>query len=84
MAGRIRRKRRSYSKAFKRRVIAKTLVPGASVAAVALHHGLNANMVFMWRRDPRFGRGQATAFLPVWTVNLHAGLSRSRIRILSV
>jgi len=61
-----RGKRRSYSKAFKRRVVAETLEPGASVAAVARQHGLNANMVFLWRSDPRFGPGRdATAFLPV-------------------
>jgi len=60
------RKRRSYSKAFKRRVVAETLGPGASVAEVARRHGLNANMVFMWRGDPRFGPGRdAPAFLPV-------------------
>ena len=62
-----RRKRRgSYSKAFKRRVVSETLEPGASVAAVARGHGLNANMVFLWRRDPRFGPGKdAASFLPV-------------------
>ena len=66
MAGRTRWQRRSYSKAFKRRVVAETLEPGASVAAVARRHDLNANMVFMWRRDPRFGPGRDCAvFLPV-------------------
>ncbi len=66
MADRDRGKRRSYSKAFKRRVVAETLGPGASVAAVARLHGLNANMVFLWRRDPRFGPGRdAASFLPV-------------------
>lgn len=66
MADRIRWQRRSYSKAFKRRVVAETLVPGASVAAVARRHDLNANMVFMWRRDRRFGPGRgSTEFLPV-------------------
>ena len=61
-----KRGRRSYSKAFKRRVVAETLEPNASVAAVARRHGLNANMLFLWRRDPRFGPGRdATSFLPV-------------------
>ncbi len=62
-----RRKRRgSYSKAFKRRVVSETMEPGASVAAVARRHSLNANMVFLWRRDPRFGPGKdAASFLPV-------------------
>ena len=66
MADRGKRKRRSYSTAFKRRVVAETLEPGASVAAIARRHGLNANMVFLWRGDPRFGPGrEAIAFLPV-------------------
>ena len=66
MADQGKRRRRSYSKAFKRRVVAETLEPGASVAEVARRHGLNANMVFMWRGDPRFGPGRdVPAFLPV-------------------
>ena len=66
MTDRGKRKRRSYSTAFKRRVVAETLEPGASVASVARRHGLNANMVFLWRGDPRFGPGrEAIAFLPV-------------------
>ena len=66
MADHRRGKRRSYSTAFKRRVVAATLEPGVSVASVARHHGLNANMVFAWRRDPRFGPGgDAASFLPV-------------------
>lgn len=61
-----KRKRRSYSTAFKRRVVAETMEPGVSVAEVARRHGLNANMVFVWRGDPRFGPGrEAIAFLPV-------------------
>ena len=61
-----KRRRRSYSKAFKRRVVRETFEPGASVAGVARSHGLNANMVFLWRRDPRFGPGgEGTVFLPV-------------------
>lgn len=66
MAERSKRKRRSYPKTFKRRVVAETLEPGASVAAVARRHGLNANMVFLRRGDPQFGPGRGvTAFLPV-------------------
>ena len=66
MADHRKGKRRSYSKAFKRRVVAETLEAGASVASVARQHGLNANMVFLWRGDPRFGPGRdAPSFLPV-------------------
>jgi transposase len=61
-----KRKRRSYSTAFKRRVVSETFEPGASVATVARRHDLNTNMVFLWRRDARFGPGRdAPAFLPV-------------------
>ena len=66
MAARCIGKRRSYSKAFKRRVVAETFDLEVSVASVARRHGLNANMVFKWRRDPRFGPGRdAAVFLPV-------------------
>lgn len=60
------RHRRSYSKAFKCRIVAETLEPGASVAGAAPSHGLNANMIFLWCRDPRFGPGgDRSGFLPV-------------------
>ena len=34
----------------KRRIVEETLVEGASVARVALSHGVNANQVFGWRK----------------------------------
>lgn len=46
-----RRTRRAHSAVFKREVVAKTLQPGASVAAIALEHRLNTNLLFKWRRD---------------------------------
>ena len=49
-----KRVRRSYTKAFRRRVVAETFEPGASVAGVARAHGINANMLFGWRKDPRW------------------------------
>lgn len=65
-----KRVRRSYTKAFRRRVVAETFEPGASVAAVARAHGINANMLFGWRRDPRWMPRSAktpvgATFLPV-------------------
>jgi transposase len=42
--------RRKYTIAEKRRIAAETLQPGASVAVVAQSHGINANLVFGWRR----------------------------------
>ena len=44
-------KRRSYSPELKSQVVAQTQVPGASVAGVALSHGINANIVHRWLRE---------------------------------
>jgi transposase len=51
-------------------VVEETLEPGASVAKVALRHGVNANQVFQWRRlyrDGKLGTAPANAIklLPV-------------------
>lgn len=42
--------RRPHSKELKARVLAESSQPGASVAGIALSHGLNANLVHKWRR----------------------------------
>ncbi len=39
--------RRSWSLEERQRIVGEALAPGASVAAVACGHGLNANLVFM-------------------------------------
>ena len=46
-----RPKRRQWTAAFKRRVVAETLEPGASVSIVARRHDVNANQLFKWRRE---------------------------------
>ena len=43
-------RRRSFTEEFRRLVVKETLVPGASVSAVALKHRLNTNLLFTWRR----------------------------------
>ena len=40
--------RRTHSSEFKAQVLAACRQPGASVAAVALAHGINANVVHKW------------------------------------
>jgi len=42
--------RRVHDAQLKKRVIAACAEPGASVARIALEHGLNANLVHRWRR----------------------------------
>jgi transposase len=42
--------RRSWPRVEKRRIVEEAFRPGASVADVARSYGLNANLVFNWRR----------------------------------
>ena len=45
------RSRRQHERAFKDELIAQSLVPGASVAGIAMKGGINANLLFKWRRE---------------------------------
>jgi transposase len=47
--------RRVYTLEQKLRVVAEANVLGASVAEVARRHGLNANLLFSWRRQQQQG-----------------------------
>ncbi len=42
--------RRRHGEAFKRELVERSLQPGASVSALAQEHGVNANLLFNWRR----------------------------------
>lgn len=42
--------RRRHSRELKAQILAECAEPGASVAGVALAHGINANVVHKWRR----------------------------------
>jgi transposase len=48
-------RRRTRSLDERKRIVEEALAPGASVAAVARRHGLNANLVFKWIRRSREG-----------------------------
>jgi transposase len=62
-------RRRTYSEALKVQVLAECAAPGASVAKVALSHGINANVVHRWRQLSREGKPTVPAissgFVPV-------------------
>ena len=45
------RTRRQHEREFKEDLIAQSLVPGASVAAIAMKGSVNANLLFKWRRE---------------------------------
>ena len=55
------RRRRQHSEMFKRDLVARSLEPGASVAAVAMAGGVNANLLFGWRRRHLDGLAPAGA-----------------------
>lgn len=48
--------RRRYSATMKAQVVAACNEPGASVAKVAMAHGINANVVHRWRQLAREGK----------------------------
>jgi transposase len=45
--------RRQHDRSFKANLVEQSLQPGASVAVIARHNGINANLLFKWRRDHR-------------------------------
>jgi transposase len=61
------RARRVHDAQLKSKVLAQCSQPGASVAAVALAHGLNANLVHKWRRGIGLQRTGLKAGLPART-----------------
>ena len=64
-----RPKRRFYSSELKTQVMQECRQSGASVAGVALSHGINANIVHRWLREQTTSalmpQLQARAFVPV-------------------
>jgi len=65
--------RRVHSAEFKAKVMAQCREPGASVAAVAMAHGVNANVVRKWlagnglKRSARVMQGHASTAAPART-----------------
>lgn len=62
-----RASRRQHDRAFKQELVRQSLEPGASVSAIAMRSGINANMLFKWRREHVRAAGGSTAavLLPV-------------------
>ena len=86
-----RRVRRFWSDDEKRRIVAQSHAPGVSVSVVARRYDVNSNLIFTWRRDPRYKPAAdaegAPSFLPVEVVSEPsprlepAGASEGRIEI---
>ena len=69
--------RRFYSPEFKTQVLQECRQSGASVAGVALSHGVNANIVHRWLREPTpsalVPQSRSNAFVPVTLNDLAPG-----------
>ena len=76
-----RKTRRVYSRKFKREVVARCLEPGASVSAIALAHGINANVIRKWLPRQKLASARAlSTMLPV-TVQSAAPIATIKPRI---
>jgi transposase-like protein len=63
------RRRRFWSSDEKRRMVAESFTPGASVSTVAQRYGVNANLLFTWRRrEARNASVNSTACQSLHTV----------------
>ena len=65
--GPVHRRRRRWSEAQKRQIVAESHEPGVSVTVVARRYNVNANQVFTWRqlyREPARDAGSGR-FVPV-------------------
>jgi transposase len=93
MAGEIRERRQRYSAELKAQILAECEAAGASVARVAMAHGINANVVHRWRQLVREGGARrtrpsttqvtaaATSFVPVVVGDPPAGAKAEEIHI---
>ena len=62
----VRKGRPNHSEEFRRRLAAAACEPGVSVSKLAREHGINANMLFTWRRRYQAQQQQeAAVLLPV-------------------
>ena len=86
VAGITGRPRRQHDRACKTELVEQCLLPGASVAAVALAGGVNANLLFKWRRDHLRSKrlsgaasSSSTVLVPVQvTTGMASGVGRSQ------
>jgi transposase len=73
-----RKGRPNYPIDFKLRLAQQACEPGVSVSHLALEHGVNANMLFKWRRHYRAGQLGATpspTLLPVTVTDAPAPMT---------
>jgi transposase len=67
------RKRRSWTRDEKRRIVEESLLEGASIAEVARRHALNANLLFTWRRKMGVEPTEQPGPIPILPVTIAPG-----------
>jgi transposase len=93
MASESRERRQRYGAELKAQIMAECEAPGASVARVAMAHGINANVVHRWRQLAREGgvrrrqpsttpvTSTSTSFVPVVVSDTPTGAKSGEIQI---
>ena len=56
-------RRRAHDAAFRARMVAESLTPGARVQELARRHGICASLIYRWRREATPQVGAASAVL---------------------
>ena len=69
------RRRRSWTRDEKRRIVDESLQDGASIAEVARRHALNANLLFTWRRKMGVEPSEPTDLMEMVPVTIARGLA---------
>ena len=69
------RKRRSWTRDEKRRIVEESLQEGASIAEVARRHELNANLLFTWRRKMGVEPSVRNEPMPILPVTIARGVA---------
>jgi transposase len=73
-----KRRRRSWTRDEKRRIVEESLQDGASIAEVARRHELNANLLFTWRRKMGVEPSVQNDPMPILPVTIARGLGTER------
>lgn len=69
------RRRRSWTRDEKRRIVEESFQDGASIAEVARRHELNANLLFTWRRKMGIEPTEHAAPMEIVPLTIARGLA---------
>lgn len=72
--------RRRHGAELKAQILGECAQPGASVASIAMSHGINANVVHKWRRQASAEPAAVASFIPV-VLPAPAGAPQQDIRV---